>query len=70
MRPYMLIDKWEFSPNQQTTQVTSVNGTQQQNGTLVVYGYLRGKPLSANRLIHIGNFGTYQILKVFFIPRT
>ncbi len=34
------------------------------NGTLKVTGIVRGAPLSANRLVHIPEFGDYQISKV------
>ena len=34
------------------------------NGTLKVTGVVRGAPLSANRLVHIPEFGDYQISKV------
>jgi pre-rRNA-processing protein TSR1 len=33
-------------------------------GTLKVTGVVRGMPLSANRLIHIQNFGDFQVSKV------
>jgi pre-rRNA-processing protein TSR1 len=52
MRPYMLIDKWEFKPMNEA------------NGTLKVYGHLRGNQLSANQLIHIPKFGSFQIGKI------
>ncbi|KAI0709540.1 ribosome biogenesis protein tsr1 [Cerioporus squamosus] len=38
------------------------------DGTLGVTGVVRGAPLSANRLIHIPNFGDYQISKVVSAP--
>lgn len=34
------------------------------DGTLAVTGVIRGAPLSANRLVHLPNFGDYQISKV------
>ena len=34
------------------------------NGTLKVTGVVRGAPLSANRLVHIPEFGDFQIEKV------
>jgi pre-rRNA-processing protein TSR1 len=35
-----------------------------EDGTLRVTGVVRGVPLSANRLVHLPNFGDYQISKV------
>lgn len=35
-----------------------------EDGTLRVTGVVRGAPLSANRLVHLPNFGDYQISKV------
>ncbi|KZT57541.1 ribosome biogenesis protein tsr1 [Calocera cornea HHB12733] len=39
-------------------------------GTLKVTGVIRGGSLSANRLIHIPNFGDYQIEKITSAPRS
>jgi len=33
-------------------------------GTLRVTGVVRGAPMSANRLVHIPNYGDYQVEKV------
>ncbi|TFK66498.1 ribosome biogenesis protein tsr1 [Pluteus cervinus] len=44
--------------------------TEWENGTLKVTGVVRGTPLSANRLIHIPNFGDYQIAKIYSLPST
>ena len=38
--------------------------TEWEDGTLKITGTVRGSSLSPNRLIHIPNFGDYQILKV------
>jgi pre-rRNA-processing protein TSR1 len=35
-------------------------------GTLVVSGFVRGGKLSADRLVHIQNYGDFQIDKVGF----
>lgn len=53
-RSYMLVEKLNFVPKAE----------QQSTGTLVVQGYLRGLALSANQLVHLCNFGTYQIDKI------
>ncbi|KAJ7646804.1 ribosome biogenesis protein tsr1 [Roridomyces roridus] len=39
-------------------------------GTLKVTGVARGAPLSANRLVHIPNFGDFQISKISSAPLT
>ncbi|KAK7473209.1 ribosome biogenesis protein tsr1 [Stygiomarasmius scandens] len=41
---------------------------QEDEGTLKVTGIVRGTSLSANRLIHIPNFGDYQISKILSAP--
>ncbi len=41
-----------------------VKGDSEPRGTLSVTGTIRGAPLSANRLVHIPNFGDFQIEKV------
>ncbi|KAI0075767.1 ribosome biogenesis protein tsr1 [Panus rudis PR-1116 ss-1] len=38
------------------------------DGTLSVTGVVRGAPLSANRLIHIPNYGDYQVSKIMSAP--
>ena len=35
-----------------------------EDGTLKVTGIVRGSRLSANRLVHLPNFGDYQVTKV------
>ncbi|OWZ24119.1 Pre-rRNA-processing protein TSR1 [Phytophthora megakarya] len=52
------------------TTATFVPGTEAQNdkgeqvGELQVNGYLRGKPLSVNQLIHITDVGTFQMSRI------
>ncbi|KUF79469.1 Pre-rRNA-processing protein TSR1 [Phytophthora nicotianae] len=52
------------------TTATFVPGTESQNekgeqvGELQVNGYLRGKPLSVNQLIHITDVGTFQMSRI------
>ncbi|KAJ1960028.1 ribosome biogenesis protein tsr1 [Dipsacomyces acuminosporus] len=58
IRPYMLADQVEFEPSAEDAQV----------GRLAISGYLRGANLSANRLIHIPNFGDFQIDQIFNTP--
>ncbi|KAJ2820750.1 ribosome biogenesis protein tsr1, partial [Coemansia sp. 'formosensis'] len=58
VRPYMLADSVEFDPSAEDPEV----------GRLALTGYLRGANLSANRLVHIPNFGDYQIEEIFHVP--
>ncbi|KAJ7933768.1 ribosome biogenesis protein tsr1 [Mycena leptocephala] len=39
-----------------------------EDGTLKVTGIVRGAPLSANRLVHIPNYGDFQISKIMSVP--
>ncbi|KAK7692378.1 hypothetical protein QCA50_004003 [Cerrena zonata] len=41
---------------------------QWENGTLAVTGVVRGAPLSANRLIHLPNYGDFQVAKIMSAP--
>ncbi len=69
-RPYLLVDKYEFQPKvypqeaQQNDQLSSLIAQKDVLGTLVVYGYLRGKSITANQLFHLVNFGTFQVDKI------
>lgn len=50
--PYMLAEQVEFDP------------TSAETGTLKVTGYARGNPFNANRLIHLQNFGDFQVSQI------
>jgi pre-rRNA-processing protein TSR1 len=50
--PYLTAENVEFVPNNHGT------------GTLKVTGFVRGNSLSANRLIHIPDFGDFQIERI------
>ncbi|CAO3644260.1 unnamed protein product [Mucor hiemalis] len=50
--PYMLADSVEFDP------------TSAETGVLKVTGYARGNPFNANRLVHLQNFGDFQIQQI------
>ncbi|KAL0482903.1 pre-rRNA-processing protein [Acrasis kona] len=71
-RPYMLIDRYEFTPDQvQQPSVTAPGmegleslANKDKMGTLVVYGYLRGRNATPNQLFHLTNFGTYQVKEI------
>ena len=52
MRPYLLASTVQYVPNDEST------------GTVVLHGYVRGKPLSVNQLVHVTDVGTYQISKI------
>ncbi|ORE10704.1 DUF663-domain-containing protein [Rhizopus microsporus var. microsporus] len=54
--PYMLADEVTFDP------VTP------ERGTLKVTGYARGNPFNANRLVHLQNFGDFQIQQITGAP--
>ncbi|KAJ2503832.1 ribosome biogenesis protein tsr1, partial [Coemansia sp. RSA 2052] len=58
IRPYMLADSVDFEPSAEDAQI----------GRLALTGYLRGANLSANRLVHIPNFGDYQIEQIYHVP--
>ncbi|CAG8493832.1 12709_t:CDS:10 [Ambispora gerdemannii] len=56
--PYMLADDVGFDANSEDENF----------GTLRVTGYARGNPFSANRLVHLQNFGDYQLIQVTSSP--
>ncbi|KAJ1918583.1 ribosome biogenesis protein tsr1 [Mycoemilia scoparia] len=57
-RPYLVADELEFTPGADNPDI----------GQLALTGYLRGMPLSANRLIHIPNYGDFQIDRIESVP--
>ncbi|KAJ1728929.1 ribosome biogenesis protein tsr1 [Coemansia biformis] len=57
-RPYLLAESAVFSPSAEDPQL----------GQLALTGYLRGANLSANRLVHIPNFGDFQIERIYSVP--
>ncbi|RCI05342.1 hypothetical protein CU098_005966 [Rhizopus stolonifer] len=54
--PYMLADEVAYDP------ITP------ERGTLKVTGYARGNPFNANRLVHLQNFGDFQIQQITSTP--
>ncbi|ORX57411.1 DUF663-domain-containing protein [Hesseltinella vesiculosa] len=52
LRPYMLADEVTFEPENEET------------GLLKVTGYARGNPFNANRLVHLQNYGDFQIQQI------
>jgi pre-rRNA-processing protein TSR1 len=59
-RAYMLVESLTFTPNPSPA-TSQESGAGVGRGTLQVSGYLRGANLSANDLIHIPDFGDFQI---------
>ncbi|KAJ1957995.1 ribosome biogenesis protein tsr1 [Dispira parvispora] len=57
-RPYLVVDKAEFQ------QESPENSSDPKTGSLRLTGFLRGAPLSANRLVHIPNHGDFQVSQV------
>ncbi|KAL4170358.1 hypothetical protein KRP22_011260 [Phytophthora ramorum] len=58
-RSYMLATTATFVPGSEAQ-----NDKGEQVGELQVNGYLRGKPLSVNQLIHITDVGTFQMSRI------
>ncbi|CAG8517905.1 760_t:CDS:10, partial [Ambispora leptoticha] len=56
--PYMLADDVGFD----------VYSENENFGTLRVTGYARGNPFSANRLVHLQNFGDFQLTQITSCP--
>ena len=56
--PYLIGDRMEY-------QNSSIPN---ESGTLLVSGYIRGSALSANQLIHIPEYGDFQIEKIVSCP--
>ncbi|RUS28877.1 hypothetical protein BC938DRAFT_481330 [Jimgerdemannia flammicorona] len=53
--PYLVAESVTFRPN---------DATEGSTGTLEVTGYARGLPFNANRLVHLQNFGDFQVKQV------
>ncbi|RLN71931.1 hypothetical protein BBJ28_00022611, partial [Nothophytophthora sp. Chile5] len=58
-RSYMLATSATFTPGSEAQ-----NDKGEQVGELQVSGYLRGKPLSVNQLVHITDVGTFQMSRI------
>ncbi|KAL1746445.1 hypothetical protein HDZ31DRAFT_81238 [Schizophyllum fasciatum] len=50
-------------------EVHYVDGADGAPGELAVTGVLRGAPLSANRLVHVPDFGDFQVARIMSAPR-
>lgn len=53
-RPYLISEDVKFVPD----------ATDSSNGTLLISGYLKGSPLSANQLVYLAGLGTYQLSEI------
>ncbi|KAL6044458.1 ribosome biogenesis protein tsr1 [Balamuthia mandrillaris] len=53
-RPYVLVDSLSFTPNPDDNS----------KGVLSASGYLRGGSLSANHLVHVPDFGDFQLVQL------
>lgn len=58
-RPHLLAENMTFEPNSDTTDVP--------RGTLKICGFVRGKSLCVNRLVHLPGCGDFQMSQVHVI---
>ncbi|KAI7872517.1 hypothetical protein BDF14DRAFT_1754280 [Spinellus fusiger] len=56
LHPYMLADEVEYEP------------TSEEQGTLKITGFARGNPFNANRLVHLQNYGDFQVSQITSAP--
>ena len=56
IRPHLLAESTTFEPNSEVIDVP--------RGTLKVCGFVRGKNLSVNRLVHLPGYGDFQMSQV------
>ncbi|RKP25100.1 hypothetical protein SYNPS1DRAFT_33053 [Syncephalis pseudoplumigaleata] len=56
--PYLLADEVDFAPNPHNPSV----------GSLKVTGFARGARFSANRLVHLPNYGNFQLEQILSCP--
>ncbi|KAI9804635.1 MAG: hypothetical protein M1833_006709 [Piccolia ochrophora] len=64
-RSWMLVEAVQW-PNSDVSPVA--NGPEEHTEEVVVTGVIRGKPLKADRLIHVGDWGDFQISKIAAAP--
>ncbi|SPO24200.1 related to TSR1 - protein involved in 20S rRNA accumulation [Ustilago trichophora] len=68
--------EWEASSEEQQqngdnangNDLGGLNGADAQRGTLKVQGWIRGAPMSADRLIHLPDFGDFQVDRIAYAP--
>ncbi|RKP08921.1 hypothetical protein THASP1DRAFT_23173 [Thamnocephalis sphaerospora] len=58
VHPYMLVDQVDFMPSAENPEV----------GSLRVTGYARGAHFNANRLVHLPNYGNFQLEQILASP--
>ncbi|ETS65369.1 hypothetical protein PaG_00102 [Moesziomyces aphidis] len=67
--------EWEAAPNPDASNgndgadgIASLNGQDQERGSLKVTGWIRGAPMSADRLIHLPDFGDFEVDRIAYAP--
>ncbi|SJX65042.1 related to TSR1-protein involved in 20S rRNA accumulation [Sporisorium reilianum f. sp. reilianum] len=58
----------ESNGNGEADGLSGLNGQDAQRGTLKVQGWIRGAPMSADRLIHLPDFGDFQVDRITYAP--
>ncbi|BGP13572.1 hypothetical protein JCM10213_008709 [Rhodosporidiobolus nylandii] len=72
-RPRVLAEKvgWEKNAEQPAPAEDAPEGMQQEElGTLVIEGVVRGSRLNANRLVHLQGYGDFRVEKILAAPST
>lgn len=64
-RPWVLADDLVFNPQPPANPLQDESAAISDTGTLLVTGYVRGAPLSPDRLVHIPGYGDFQVEKVW-----
>ncbi|KAJ9474379.1 Ribosome biogenesis protein TSR1 [Pseudozyma hubeiensis] len=62
--------EWEASTDAHSNGNGDVNGFSQdaERGTLKVHGWIRGAPMSADRLIHLPDYGDFEVDRITYAP--
>ncbi|CDR99409.1 hypothetical protein [Sporisorium scitamineum] len=77
-RAWMVSESAEWEPtsdsnleskgNGEANGLSGLNGQNAQRGTLKVQGWIRGAPMSADRLIHLPDFGDFEVDRITYAP--
>lgn len=71
-RAWMVSEGAEWDPTCSSSisdEMQNGNGeNEEQKGTLKVQGWIRGAPLSADRLVHLPDFGDFEVEKITYAP--
>ena len=59
IRPHILAENMSYEPNSAVTDIP--------RGTLKVCGFVRGKSLCVNRLVHLPGYGDFQMSQVITV---